>query len=109
MRAKGVQVIELAFNNDTDTPEIVKAFTQKYKPNFPVGVIDGTAFVKWAAVTPEMRPTVPMVFIIDRKGVIQAQYMGADPMMEEKYQDVNLRAKLMQYLQPGKAGPAQKK
>jgi hypothetical protein len=100
--------------NDRDDASAVMSFVKKYKPNFPVGIVQGEFFVRWAQLTPEMRPTVPIVFIIDRNGIIQAQYMGADPMMEEKHVDQNLRAKLMQYLirpaaAPSKAKPAGKK
>ncbi len=102
--SKGLQVIEVGFS-DRDTPETIKNFVATYKPNFPVGLVDGEYFVKWSLLTPDMRPTVPMVFIIDRKGMVQAQYMGGDPMMQEEYQDQNLRAKLMQYL-GGKITPA---
>lgn len=113
-KSRGVQVIQVVFN-DTDTPDVLREFVAKYQPPHPVGIVDGAYFVKWSGVTPEMRPTVPMVYIIDRQGVIQAEYMGASPMMEEKYQNENLRAKLMQYLSaaPGagtpKAAPAKAK
>jgi hypothetical protein len=104
-------VIEVVFS-DRDQANVVKEFVAKYKPGFPVGIVDGEYFVKWSGVTPEMRPTVPMMFIIDRNGMVQAQYMGSDPMLEEKYQAENLRAKIMQYLPqpvPGaKSAPAAK-
>lgn len=96
-------MIEIGFS-DRETTDSIKNFVATYKPNFPVGIVDGEFFVKWSLLTPQMRPTVPMVYIIDRNGIIQAQYMGADPMMEEKEQNENLRLKLMQYL-PGVTPP----
>ena len=89
----------------------MKEFVAKYKPGFPVGIVDGEYFVKWAGVTAQMRPTVPMLYIIDRNGMIQAEYMGGAPMLQEKYQAENLRAKIMQYLPqpvPAAAKPAAK-
>lgn len=105
---RGLQIIQLVFN-DRDNAASIANFKKQYKPGFPVGIVEGGFFVKWAQLTPEMRPTVPMVFIVDRDGMLQAQYMGGDPMMEDRYVDENLRAKLMQYLikpAPSKAKPA---
>jgi peroxiredoxin len=102
---RGLQVIEVVFS-DTDTADQVNSYAKNYQPAFPIGIIDGEFFIKWSQVTPQMRPTVPMTFIIDRQGLIQAQYMGAHPMMDERYVGENLRAKLMQYLGPGKAPAA---
>jgi hypothetical protein len=98
--------------SDREDAEAVAAFVKQYKPNFPVGIVNGEFFVRWAQLTRDMRPTVPMVFIIDRDGILQAQYMGGDPMIyDDKYVDINLRAKLLQYLirpssTPAKAKPA---
>lgn len=92
-------MVEVAFS-DTDSADVVKQYIDHYKPPFPVGIIDGEFFVKWAQLTKEMRPTVPIVFMIDRQGMIREQYMGADPMMEERYLNENLRAKIMQMLLP---------
>jgi hypothetical protein len=101
--------------NDRESAETVAGFVKQYKPNFPVGIVDGEYFVRWAQLTRDMRPSVPMVFIIDRDGMLQAQYMGGDPMIyDDKYVGENLRAKLLQYLirpasAPAKAKPAAKK
>ncbi len=98
----GLQTIALAFRPD-DNEEAIKKFVQTYKPAFPVGMIDANLLVKFGQLTPEIRPTVPMVFFIDRKGTLISQYFGGDPFMQEQYQDENVRAKLLNLLQAGGA------
>jgi hypothetical protein len=92
-RAQGVQVVELAFR-DEDNQAAVEQFVKIHKPNFPVGIVNADTLAKWGQLTAEMRPTVPMLFFIDRNGYIQGQYMGADPFMSESIQDSNIRGKL---------------
>lgn len=111
-KARGVRVISLAFKPE-DNAEALKKFAEEYKTNYTLGMIDGKLMTTFGQLTPEMRPTVPMVFFIDRDGLVQAQYFGTDPMMEEKFLAENLRAKLLFYVQPAvapaKAGAASAK
>lgn len=114
-RALGLQVIQLAFRDD-DNKEAIAKFVKEYKPSYPVGIIDGNLLAKWGQLTAEMRPTVPMLFFIDRDGFIQGQYMGADPFMNESLQDETIRAKAKGLLAqkvstraPSKRAPAPKK
>ncbi len=51
-------------------------FIKRFKPNFPVGTISRDFMANYAQITPMMRVFVPVMFFIDRKGVIQAQYFG---------------------------------
>ncbi len=102
-KAQGLQVIELAFRPE-DNDDAIRQFVAAHKTNFPVGQIDPEVMAAFGQLTAEMRPTVPIVFLIDREGMVRAQYLGGDPMMEEQYQDQNLRAKLMQYLPGGGTG-----
>ena len=114
-RAKGVQVLQLAFRDD-DNKAAIEKFVQQYKPNYPVGMIDANLLAKWGQLTAEMRPTVPMLFFIDRRGYIVGEYMGADPFMIEENQPTTIRAKLNDMVQnqppagaPKAAPPAKKK
>ena len=108
-KAMGVRVISLTFRPEDDAAAL-KKFADEYKTNYTLGMIDGKVMAAFGQLTPEMRPTVPMVFFIDRDGLVQAQYFGTDPMMEEMHQAENLRAKLLFYMQqapaPAKAGTA---
>ncbi|MBS1874221.1 MAG: TlpA family protein disulfide reductase [Acidobacteria bacterium] len=97
-RAKGVQVIQLAFRDD-DNKAAIEKFVQEYKPTYPVGMIDANLLAKWGQLTAEMRPTVPMLFFIDRHGYIVGQYMGAEPFMIEENQPNTIRAKLNDMVQ----------
>jgi thiol-disulfide isomerase/thioredoxin len=98
----GLRTIALAFHPD-DNEAAVKKFVQTYKPSFPVGMIDGLLLLSFGQLTAERRTTVPMLFFIDRKGVVVSQYFGGDPFMQEQYLDTNVRAKLMNLLQAGGA------
>ncbi len=96
-RKMGLQVIGLAFREDDDTAAVQK-FITKFKPGFPVGIVDANILAQFSQITAEMRPTAPMLFFIDRQGLVQSQYLGRDALLEEKFQDENIRAKLLQYL-----------
>jgi thiol-disulfide isomerase/thioredoxin len=101
-KASGLRVIGLAFRSDDDKAA-VQHFIDTYKPGFPVGMIDEKLLIQFGQLTPEMRPIVPMLFFVDRKGVVRSQYFGGDPFMEEEYQDQNIRAKALNILQDGGA------
>ncbi len=90
-KPKGVEILELAFRDDE---EAVKQFVKTYNVPFPVGTVDGQTFVKWAQITADMRPTVPILFFINRNGFIVGEYMGAEPFNELDHIGENVRAKL---------------
>lgn len=92
----GVQVIEATWDGKLAD---VKKYIDANKPNFPVGLMDGDVMLKFTQVTPEMRATVPMTIFVDRTGVVQSQYFGAEPFMDPKYLDLNVRAKLLNLVQ----------
>jgi peroxiredoxin len=102
-KAQGLQVLEVAFRPDDDDA-VLRKFAKEHNVTLPIGHIDPDVLVQFGQIKEEMRPTVPMVFFIDRQGMVQGQYFGADPFMEEKYQDQNMRAKLMQLLPKRDAG-----
>jgi thiol-disulfide isomerase/thioredoxin len=101
-RVHGLRVLALAFRPD-DNKEALASFAAKYKPSFPVGMIDERLLVQFGQLTAEMRPSVPMLFFIDRKGVVRSQYFDGEPFMQEEYQDQNIRAKVLNLLQEGGA------
>src|ERR1039457_850718 len=93
-KKQGLNVFGLAFRPDDDEAAL-KKFVQEYKPSYPIGMIDANLLVKFGGLTPEIRPTVPMLFFIDRKGAVVGQYFGGDPFMDEQFQDQNIRAKAL--------------
>jgi peroxiredoxin len=103
-----VKVISLAFRTE-DNAEALKNFAKQYQVNYTLGMIDPVLMTTFGQLTAEQHPTVPMVFIIDRNGIVQARYFATDPMMEEQHQEENLRAKLAFYIvrqPPAKVGRA---
>jgi peroxiredoxin len=91
---RGLQVLAAAFNPKAET--LVPGFIHQFQPNFPVG---------WAA-DPEVRTYlnhsvmaplyVPTMVFIDRKGIIQHQYLGGDPFFNDR--DKNLRETIEEML-----------
>jgi hypothetical protein len=75
---RGVQVLEAAFNEDANMAD----FNTRFHPNFPVGKISREFIANYSQITPMMRVNVPILFFIDRKAMIRAQYFGNDPFFE---------------------------
>jgi hypothetical protein len=75
---RGIQVLEGAFNEDANLAD----FGARFHPNFPVGKISREFIANYAQITPMMRVNVPILFFIDRKGTIRAQYFGNDPFFD---------------------------
>jgi len=48
----------------------------------------------FAQYTPEMRPSVPIIFFIDRNYNIRSQYMGSEPFFETGDQAAKIRAEI---------------
>ena len=92
------------------TPQAVEEFIKIYKPNFPVGLVDPYFVLNYAQITPGMRPTVPIMFFIDRKGIIRAQYFGTDAFFTpEETTGERIRAEIDKILKEDRATPAKKK
>lgn len=60
-----------------DSPRyLVNSFTQRYKPDFPVGFLERDDFIKLADIPKGMRPFVPVFMFVDRKGTVRFQFYG---------------------------------
>jgi hypothetical protein len=102
---RGVQVLEAAYDEGANIPDFIKRF----KPNFPVGTISRDFMANYAQITPMMRVFVPVMFFIDRKGVIQAQYFGGDPFFNpETATRDHVKAELDKMLKQDAPGSAKK-
>lgn len=102
-----VQVLGLAINDDANAADFIRT----YRVNFPVGKgkrEDALGFLQHSVMSPLYFPG--MVFI-DRNGVIQAQYHGADAFLSTN-QESNIRQQIQKMLGSGgsaKPAPASKK
>jgi thiol-disulfide isomerase/thioredoxin len=93
---KGVQVLGGAFNGEAKTN--LSQFIRTYKPSFPVGLAEEKDVIEFTQVTREMRPTAPILVVIDRQGMVRSQFLGADPLFQRGDQGKNIRAELDKYL-----------
>jgi peroxiredoxin len=76
---KGLQILECAVEDDSQ--KHIADFETRFKPNFPLG------WSERANVAPVLQPDeklhiMPQSVLIDRKGMIRAQFYGDDPMYE---------------------------
>jgi peroxiredoxin len=88
--AKGVQVLAVVFDNEAKTG--LATFRDKYVKGFPVGWSDEYNVFTWLGLPVDQGGFVPIVAFIDRKGMIQGQYMGDDNFFQDA--DANIRRKL---------------
>lgn len=58
---------------------------------FPIGFIDSSLVYTFGQYGQQTRTFVPMLFFLDKTGVVRAQFMGSDPLFGESQLD-NLRA-----------------
>ncbi len=101
---KGLQVIAGAMNANESAG--VPQFIQRFQPIYPLGAVDQLSATTYMQLSPMVRSFVPYMLIIDRKGVIRAQFTGGDPFLaDESAQDRNIReevSKLLDEKAPGK-------
>lgn len=92
---KGLEVLEAAVNENAD----LASFQQQFKPPFPVGTISAATALEYIQWPRDKRPLVPFMVFIDRKGVIRAQYTGADSdFFDESKMDQHIRAEIEKLL-----------
>src|ERR1700686_2844078 len=68
---RGFQPIDVAWNPNAQA--LVPAFAKQFKLHFPVGYSDWDPIMNFLGVSVMDRPVVPLVVVIDRKGMIRAQ------------------------------------
>ncbi len=88
--AKGVQVIAVVFDNDAKAG--YAKFRDNYVKGYPLGYSDETTVMNWLGQPIEQGYFVPILVLIDRKGMIEGQYMGDDNLFQDP--DGNIRKKL---------------
>jgi len=107
--ARGVQVLECAFNEDAATA--LPEFLKRYSPPYPVGWGTTASVMAYLqrAVTDQRPFYVPQMVFLDRAGVIRAQFPGEDPFFLNA--PANIRTQLEKMLKPvaGTQAPTKKK
>src|SRR5579871_5784776 len=73
---RGFQVIESAIQGGAEAA--VPGFIQSFHTNFPVGFSDGMLAINFLQHSPDKVPMMPMLALIDKQGMIRAQFSGSD-------------------------------
>jgi peroxiredoxin len=77
-----------------DMPSLyIPDFIRDFKPPFPVGFVDRNLAMQFVQHDPKYIFYNPCVVLIDRKGIIKAQFDGGDPVFDGD-QEANLRGKI---------------
>src|SRR5215467_9709080 len=84
----GLQVLACAIEDMAATA--VPGFIRQFSPNFPVGYGTNAEAIKYVQHPPMAAFYMPAVVIIDKTGVIRAQYEGRDQMLSETTQEKTL-------------------
>jgi peroxiredoxin len=83
-------------------------FVQRFSPEFPIGAMDQAmlnSFGQWGTE----RTFMPMVFFIDKAGIVQAQFMGSDPFFNDQAGSVRAALqRLMKGSTPAKSAAGKK-
>lgn len=56
-------------------------YVERFRPMFPIGAMDQATINSFGQWGPK-RTLVPMLFLIDKNGVVQGQFMGGEPIFE---------------------------
>ena len=100
---RGLQV--LASATEDMAAAALPGFLRQFDPPFPVGVNTTAEFIAFMQHPSMLQLYMPGLVFIDKDGIIQAQYEGRDPMLEEANVEKGIRAKLEEMLKPPAAAP----
>ena len=87
----------------------VPGFLKKFNPPFPVGSNARTPALEFLQHPMAERLIMPQLVVIDRQGMIRAQYAGDNAFLDEAQADKNLRGKIEEMLKEGAPGGAKKR
>ena len=106
--ARGVQVLECAFNDDA--VQTMPEFIGKFNPAFPVGFATRASVMSYLqyAITDPRPLYVPHLVFIDRAGVIRGDHPGEAPFFQDGA-DANIRQELDRMLKASGAAASVKK
>jgi thiol-disulfide isomerase/thioredoxin len=76
-RDKGVEVVGLTNENPETDATVVKAFSQQYKINYPIGWADPTMAMSLMRING--RGGIPQTFVIGKDGKVKGKFIGFHP------------------------------
>src|ERR1017187_850794 len=100
---RGLQV--LASATEDMAAATLPGFLRQFDPPFPVGINTTAEFITYIQHSPMLQLYMPGLVFIDKDGIIQAQYEGKDPMLEETNVEKGIRAKVEEMLKPPAVAP----
>jgi peroxiredoxin len=104
---RGFQVVASAIEDMASM--FVPDFIKKFQPPYPVGYNERPPVLDYLQHPVIYRLMMPQVVMIDRKGVIRAQFAGDDKFFEKPVQEKNFRELLEPLLKEGEAAATHKK
>jgi thiol-disulfide isomerase/thioredoxin len=104
--SKGVQVVGATIDQ-TGTVALAD-FVQRFSPGFPIGAMENSQLYTFGQYGMQQHTYMPMVFFIDRAGMVQAQFMGSDSFFAEGDPATNLRSTLNRLMTAGTTSSAKK-
>jgi thiol-disulfide isomerase/thioredoxin len=93
---RGLQV--LASATEDMAAAALPGFLRQFDPPFPVGVNTTAEFTAYIQHPAMLQLYMPALVFIDKDGIIQAQYEGRDPILEETNVEKGIRAKVEEML-----------
>lgn len=96
---RGFQVLESAIEDGAAAA--VPGFLNKFRPPFPVGWNPREPVSDFLQFPMAARMLMPQLIFIDRQGVVQAQYAGDSPFLDETKADANIRGEIESLLKAG--------
>jgi thiol-disulfide isomerase/thioredoxin len=95
---RGFRAIGVACNPEAEL--LVAEFVKRFDVAYPVGI--GNAEMMFSYLGPQAKPfRLPVLFFIDRKGMIRAQFTGEDSFFAKE--DANMRAMIEKLLKEPEA------
>ena len=91
---KGFQPLAVAINAGAET--LVGGYAREVGVTYPIGVGDRNMAVAFLGYSAVMRMMMPQLVVIDKKGVIRAQYAGTDRFFRNE--EANMRRLLTELL-----------
>ena len=100
---RGLQVLASATEDMAATA--LPGFLRQFDPPFPVGINTTAEFTAYIQHPAMLQLYMPALVFIDKDGIIQAQYEGRDPILEETNVEKGIRAKVEEMLKTPAAAP----
>jgi thiol-disulfide isomerase/thioredoxin len=100
---RGLQVLASATEDMAATA--LPGFLRQFDPPFPVGINPTAEFTAYIQHPAMLQLYMPALVFIDKDGIIQAQYEGRDPILEETNVEKGIRAKVEEMLKTPAAAP----